>query len=108
MLPAAPLAVLAILLVPSTLRAATIYGHTRNEGGQPICRVEVTLQPRGPGVSETGLMATTTGEDGEFLFAGVKPGTYRLRIGVYNPDTGNRLTLPTGEDSLVIQGIQIR
>jgi len=79
MLPAAPLAVLAILLVPSGLRAATIYGSTRNQSGQPICRVEVAVEPRGPGVPETGLIATTTDEDGEFLFAGVKPGTYVVR-----------------------------
>ena len=78
-LPAAALALLAMLLVPSALRAATIRGSTRNQGGQPIRRVEVTIEPRGPGVPETGLISTTTGEDGEFLFAGVKPGTYVVR-----------------------------
>lgn len=78
-LPRVALAVLAMLLLPSALRAATIRGSTRNQGGQPIRRVEVIIEPRGSGVPETGLISTTTGEDGEFLFAGVKPGTYVVR-----------------------------
>jgi hypothetical protein len=63
-LPAAPLAVLAMLLVPSGLRAATIRGSTRSESGRPIRRVEVTIEPRGPGVPETGAISTTTGGQG--------------------------------------------
>jgi hypothetical protein len=45
---------------------------------------------------------------GVLLPRDLQPGTYHLRIGVYDPATGNRLTLPTGEDSIVIEGIEIR
>ncbi len=45
---------------------------------------------------------------GLYLPRDLSPGAYRLRIGVYDPATGNRLTLPAGEDALVIEGIEIR
>jgi hypothetical protein len=35
-------------------------------------------------------------------------GTYRLRVGIYDPVTGERLTLSSGEDSLLLEGVLIR
>ncbi len=45
---------------------------------------------------------------GLLLPLNLAPGTYRLRIGVYDPATGERLSLPTGDDSLAIEGIVVR
>jgi hypothetical protein len=36
------------------------------------------------------------------------PGGYSLRIGWYDPQTGERLTLATGEDSLLLSEVQVR
>lgn len=35
-------------------------------------------------------------------------GAYSLRVGVYDKETGERLRLPTGEDSIIIEGIEVR
>jgi hypothetical protein len=32
------------------------------------------------------------------------PGRYRLAVGVYEPDTGVRLALPSGQDQLNLEG----
>jgi hypothetical protein len=38
----------------------------------------------------------------------LEPGSYRLRVGVYDPATGERLPLPSGHDSIEIKEILIR
>jgi hypothetical protein len=45
---------------------------------------------------------------GLLLPRGLDPGAYRLRIGVYDPATGDRLPVSTGKDHLVIEGVEIR
>ena len=43
-------------------------------------------------------------EDAHTLFPpmGLAPGTYRLIAGLYDPPTGRRATMPTGQDSIVV------
>jgi hypothetical protein len=49
-----------------------------------------------------------SGRVGLLLPRALVPGSYQLRIGAYDPETGERLLLPTGEDGIVIKGIRVR
>jgi hypothetical protein len=75
----------------------SVFVHLVSGEGQIHAQRDVPL-PASGGTESLGL----------HLPRDVSPGAYRLRIGVYDPATGNRLTLPTGEDTLVIEGIEIR
>jgi hypothetical protein len=74
-----------------------VFVHLMGGEGQIHAQRDVPL-PAGGGREALGLL----------LPRDLQPGTYRLRIGVYDPATGDRLTLPAEEDSLVIEGIEIR
>jgi hypothetical protein len=57
------------------------------------------------------LMQDADGEAGRvglLLPVDLEPGFYRLRIGFYDPVTGARLSLPTGEDDLDIAEIEVQ
>jgi hypothetical protein len=75
----------------------TVFVHLVSSEGQIHAQRDVPL-PAGGGAESLGML----------LPQDLRPGTYRLRIGAYDPATGERLTLPTGEDNLVIEGVQIR
>jgi hypothetical protein len=75
----------------------SVFVHLVSGEGQIHAQRDVPLSASG-GTESLGLL----------LPRDLQPGTYRLRIGVYDPATGNRLTLPTGEDGLMIEGIEIR
>jgi hypothetical protein len=74
-----------------------VFVHLLSAEGQILAQRDVDLEP-GEGDQRVGLL----------LPRDLAPGVYRLRIGVYDPATGERLTLPTGEDSLTIEEIRIR
>jgi hypothetical protein len=66
--------------------------------------------------TDVALLDLDWNEDGEgwvkriglLLPPDLGPGVYRLRVGVYNAATGERLSLPSGEDSIEIQEIRVR
>ncbi len=74
-----------------------LFLHLLSAEGQILAQRDVDLEP-GNADQRVGLL----------LPLDLAPGAYRLRIGVYDPATGERLTLPTGEDSLTIEGILTR
>jgi hypothetical protein len=74
-----------------------VFLHLLSAEGQILAQRDVDLEPGG-GDQRVGLL----------LPLDLAPGAYRLRIGVYDPATGERLTLPTGEDSLTIEEIRTR
>jgi hypothetical protein len=74
-----------------------VFLHLLSAEGQILAQRDVTLEPFG-GDQRVGLL----------LPLDLAPGIYRLRIGIYDPATGERLTLPTGQDSLTIEAIRIR
>jgi hypothetical protein len=72
-----------------------VFLHLLSAEGQILAQRDVTLEPFG-GDQRVGLL----------LPLDLAPGIYRLRIGIYDPATGERLTLPTGEDGLTIEEIR--
>jgi hypothetical protein len=74
-----------------------VFLHLVSEGGQIRAQRDVPLGP-GERVQRVGML----------LPLGLAPGTYHLRIGVYDPATGDRLILSEGEDSRVIEEIRVR
>ncbi|MFC2046376.1 glycosyltransferase 87 family protein [Chloroflexota bacterium] len=74
-----------------------VFLHLISEGGQIHAQRDVPLESAGR-VQRVGM----------HLPPGLAPGAYHLRIGVYDPATGDRLLLSEGEDSRVIEGIRVR
>jgi hypothetical protein len=74
-----------------------VFLHLLSAEEQILAQRDVNLD-HGGGDQRVGLL----------LPVDLAPGAYQLLIGVYDPATGERLTLPTGEDSLAIEGIRVR
>jgi hypothetical protein len=74
-----------------------VFLHLLSAEGQILAQRDVNLE-HGGGDQRVGLL----------LPLDLAPGAFRLLIGVYDPATGERLTLPTGEDSLTIEEIRVR
>ena len=71
---------LAVLLVSSISRAATIEGNISTKRGTPINRVTVTMSAQGGGGHAAFAQSVVTGEDGNFSFLGVHPGSHLVSI----------------------------
>lgn len=94
---------------PETPKTARLEGVVRSTAGQPIARATVRLQGPAAAQAQPTNLATTTDEQGKFVFDGVLPGrNYRLsaqRPGFVNAQYGARwpnqggtpLTLTAGQ-----------
>ena len=71
-----------------------VFLHLVSEQGQIHAQQDVPLQAAG----RVGLL----------LPRALAPGNYHLRIGAYDPETGERLLLLTGENSISIEGVEVR
>lgn len=74
-----------------------VFIHLVSDQGQIHAQRDVPLRVEGQ-EERLGLL----------LPVDLAPGTYQLLIGVYEPVTGDRLSLRTGDDSLVIEGIEVQ
>ncbi|MBN1658554.1 MAG: DUF2079 domain-containing protein, partial [Anaerolineae bacterium] len=90
-------------------RAYTLFAHLVDNAGERVA------QHDGP-ANYYGALPTDLWQPGVALldrrtFAlppDLTPGTYRLLVGWYDPNTGDRLSLATGSDSLLVTTIEIR
>ena len=109
-----PLLVFVLLFgIPATSPAQTqittgaIQGTAADETGAPL--PGVTIEARNVGTNLTRTQVTAA--DGRYVFLQLPPGTYRLAVGLYQPD-GTRLPVTwNGEvvgDFLVITEISIQ
>ncbi len=70
------------------------FSHLISEQGQLHAQQDIPLQ--------------SSGRMGLLLPLDLAAGTYQLHVGVYDPQTGERLLLPSGQDSVVIDGIDVQ
>ncbi len=70
------------------------FGHLISEQGQLNAQQDIPLQ--------------SSGRMGLLLPLDLPAGTYHLHVGVYDPQTGERLLLPSGEDSVVVDRIDVQ
>lgn len=61
-----------------SLKAATVTGAVRNDLGEPMSGIRVTVWPKdpNPGTADHGVRTASTAQTGGFLIAGLAPGEY--------------------------------
>ena len=92
----------------ATERPYTVFVHLVDEAG--------AVRGYGDGEPGNGSLPTTSWLSGEYVAdlhtvsaeAGAPPGVYRLRIGLYDPTTGQRLLTPDGKDHIEIGPVTVR
>jgi hypothetical protein len=71
-----------------------VFGHLVSEQGQLLAQQDMPL--------------LSSGRMGLLLPVDLAAGMHQLHVGVYDPQTGQRLLLPSGLDSAVVEGIEVR
>ena len=92
----------------ATDRPYTVFVHLVDELG--------VIQGYGDGEPGGGSLPTTSSLAGEYLmdshqvivYSAASPGAYRLRIGLYDPTTGERLLTPDGKDHIEIGPVKVQ
>lgn len=92
----------------ATERPLTVFVHLVNEAGE--------IRGYGDGEPAGGRLPTTSWLAGEYLTdphtvsidAAAPPGAYRLRIGLYDAATGQRLLTPEGKDYVEIGPVPVK
>jgi uncharacterized membrane protein len=94
---------------PALDREYTVFVHLLDEAGERVAQGDGA-----PGY--LGALPTTLWQQGVPLLdrhavplpEDLAPGQYTLLIGWYDPQSGERLPLPSGEDGLILAGIEVR
>jgi hypothetical protein len=72
----------------------SVFGHLVSEQGELWAQQDIPLQ--------------SSGRMGLLLPLDLAPGSYRLHLGVYDSQSGERLLLRSGQDSVIIEGIEVK
>ncbi|HWQ14952.1 MAG TPA: glycosyltransferase family 39 protein [Roseiflexaceae bacterium] len=82
-----------------------LFAHLLGPGGKIVAQFDGSPAPEPPARWRAG--APQRGRFAVLVPSGAPPGAYRLVVGLYEPASGRRLTLPDGADALEIAGVHV-
>ena len=85
-------------------RSYSVFIHVLDDSGQLVAQADA--------VPQQGRYATPLWEPGEYVaddYAfGLPPGRYTVRLGLYLPESGQRLRLANGADAVTLPRFEVR